>query len=205
MIRDLQPDVLLRAYAHGVFPMADHGQILWFAPEMRGIIPLDERFHVPRRLRATIRKRPFDIRVNTAFAATMAGCAQREETWIDRQIIEAYSELHRLGVAHSIECWDADGLQGGLYGVALGRAFFGESMFSRKTNASNTALVVTTAILRNSGFLIFDTQWITDHLRQFGAFEMPRDAYLDLLDHALESPRKFDYGEIPSSYHDMKI
>ncbi len=172
---------------------------------MRGLIPLDDRFHVPRRLRATIRKRPFDIRVNTAFAATMNGCAERTDTWIDREIIEAYTELHRLGVAHSIECWDADGLQGGLYGVALGRAFFGESMFSRKTNASKTALIVTTAILRNSGFLIFDTQWITDHLRQFGAFEMPRDAYLDLLDQALESPRQFTIGKIPSSYHDMKI
>lgn len=186
MIRDLQPDVLVRAYCNGVFPMAEGGRILWFSPEMRGLIPLDERFHIPRRLRAALRKAPFEIRVDTDFEGTMRGCAGRESTWIDERIIEAYTALHRLGLAHSIECWDAGGLQGGLYGVALGGAFFGESMFSRKTNASKVALVATRSILRRSGFLLFDTQWITDHLRQFGAFEMAREDYLVRLHEALK-------------------
>ena len=205
MIRDLQPEVLLRAYAHGVFPMAEGRRILWFSPEMRGLIPLDTRFHIPRRLRATLRKRPFEVRVNHDFPATMRGCAERESTWIDERIIEAYTNLHALGCAHSIECWDQDGLQGGLYGVALGGAFFGESMFSRKSHASKTALVVTATILRHSGFILFDTQWITDHLRQFGAFEVPRDAYLDILAEALVTQPKFDPANIPSSYPDMMI
>lgn len=205
MIRDLQPDVLIRAYCNGVFPMAERGRIHWFSPEMRGLIPLDERFHLHRRLRATLRKRPFEIRIDHDFAATMRGCAERDSTWIDDQIIEAYTTLHQLGVAHSIECWDDDGLQGGLYGVALGGAFFGESMFSRKSHASKTALAVTTAILRQSGFLLFDTQWITDHLRQFGAFELPRDDYEVLLHQALQTEAKFTQGNIPSSYHDMTI
>lgn len=205
MIRDLQPDVLIRAYCSGVFPMAERGRIHWFSPEMRGLIPLDHRFHLHRRLRATLRKRPFEIRIDHDFPATMRGCAERDRTWIDEQIIEAYTTLHRLGVAHSIECWDSDGLQGGLYGVALGGAFFGESMFSRKTNASKTALAVTVAILRNSGFLLFDTQWITDHLRQFGAFELPRHDYETLLHQALETDTKFSPEDIPSSYHDMMI
>ena len=205
MIRDLHPEVLLRAYAHGVFPMAEGRRILWFSPERRGLIPLDDRFHIPRRLRASLRKHPFEVRVDHDFPATMHGCSERDNTWIDARIIEAYTTLHHLGCAHSIECWDADGLQGGLYGVALGGAFFGESMFSRKTNASKTALVVTNSILRNCGFKLFDTQWITDHLRQFGAFEMPRDTYLDLLADALEIQPMFDPGIIPSSYPDMMI
>lgn len=186
MIRDLQPDVLIRAYCQGIFPMAEGRRILWFAPERRGLIPLDERFHIPRRLQATLRQQPFDVRINTDFAGTMRGCAERESTWIDDQIIEAYSNLHRLGVAHSVECWDHDGLQGGLYGVALGAAFFGESMFSRKTHASKIALVATVELLRSSGFVLFDTQWITDHLRQFGAFEMPKEEYLIELNEALQ-------------------
>jgi len=191
MIRDLQPDVLIRAYCNGIFPMAERGRILWFSPEMRGIIPLDERFHLPRRLRASLRKQPFDIRVDTDFAGTMRGCAERESTWIDEQIIEAYTALHHLGIAHSIECWDDQGLQGGLYGVAIGGAFFGESMFSRKTNASKIALITTVDILRASGFLLFDTQWITDHLKQFGAYELPREDYHPLLHQALQIQTQF--------------
>ena len=185
--------------------MAEGRRILWFSPERRGLIPLDERFHIPRRLRAALRKHPFEVRVDTDFPATMRGCADRESTWIDDRIIDAYTTLHTLGCAHSIECWDDDGLQGGLYGVALGGAFFGESMFSRKTNGSKTALVVTNAILRTCGFTIFDTQWLTDHLRQFGAFELHREDYLDLLDQALEVQPNFDPGMIPSSYPDMMI
>lgn len=198
MIRDLQPDVLIRAYCNGIFPMAEDGRILWFAPEMRGLIPLDGRFHVPRRLRSYMRKRPFELRVDTDFEGMMRGCAERESTWIDERIIETYVALHKLGVAHSIECWDADGLQGGLYGVALGGVFFGESMFSRKANASKVALAVTVAILRRSGFVLFDTQWITGHLSQFGAYELPRDAYHDQLAAALEIRAQFSPGDIPS-------
>lgn len=205
MIRDLHPDVLIRAYCNGVFPMAERGRIHWFSPEMRGLIPLDERFHLPRRLRATLRKRPFEIRIDHDFPATMRGCAERDRTWIDDQIIDAYTALHQLGVAHSIECWDDEGLEGGLYGVALGGAFFGESMFSRKTHASKTALAVTVAVLRQSGFLLFDTQWITEHLRQFGAYELPRVDYEAGLHQALQAKVKFTPGNIPSSYHDMKI
>jgi len=191
MIRDLQPDVLIRAYSNGVFPMAHQGCIHWFSPEMRGLIPLDERFHVSRRLRSSLRKRPFEVRVNSDFPGTMRGCAERESTWIDGRIIEAYTTLHELGCAHSIECWDAEGLQGGLYGVALGGAFFGESMFSRKTNASKIALITTVHILRASGFLLFDTQWITDHLKQFGAYELPREDYHIFLHEALQIQTQF--------------
>jgi leucyl/phenylalanyl-tRNA---protein transferase len=205
MIRDLQPDVLIRAYCNGAFPMAERGHILWFSPEMRGLIPLDERFHLPRRLRSALRHRPFEIRIDADFEGTMRGCAERESTWIDEQIIEAYTALFSHGVAHSIECWDDDGLQGGLYGVALGGAFFGESMFSRKTNASKSALAATVSILRRSGFTLFDTQWITDHLRQFGAFEVPRVDYLTLLHDALRVDAKFKIKPIPSSYLDMMI
>jgi leucyl/phenylalanyl-tRNA--protein transferase len=205
MIRDLQPDVLIRAYCNGVFPMAERGRILWFSPEMRGLIPLDERFHLHRRLRATMRKRPFEIRIDTDFEGTMRGCAERESTWIDKQIIEAYTTLHHLGVAHSIECWDDEGLQGGLYGVALGGAFFGESMFSRKSHASKIALAATVAILRRSGFRLFDTQWITDHLKQFGAFELQRDDYHALLHEALQVEANFNVSNLASSYHDMTI
>lgn len=197
MTRDLQPDVLIRAYCNGVFPMADHGRILWFSPEMRGIIPLDGRFHIPRRLGSTLRKRPFEIRVDTDFAGTMRGCAERESTWIDDQIIKAYTALHQLGFAHSIECWDEGGLQGGLYGVALGGAFFGESMFSRKTHASKIALVATVAILRQSGFRLFDTQWLTDHLRRFGAYEIPRDDYHAILHEALVADVRFTPLPLP--------
>jgi len=190
----MSPQTLIRAYCNGVFPMAEDGQILWFSPEMRGLIPLDERFHIPRRLQATLRKNPFDIRINHDFPASMRGCAERESTWIDDAIVEAYTALHHLGVAHSIECWDPDGLQGGLYGVALGGAFFGESMFSRKTNASKIALVTTVHILRTSGFVLFDTQWITNHLRQFGAYELPREDYLVLLHEALQIDTKFNHS-----------
>jgi leucyl/phenylalanyl-tRNA--protein transferase len=176
----------LNAYAHGVFPMAEDGEILWFEPRVRGMIPLDERFHVPRRLARRIRQRPFGITWDRDFEGVMRGCAEREETWIDETIVRSYLELHRLGCAHSVECHDADGLQGGLYGVALGRVFFGESMFSRRTDASKVALVEMVGRLRGCGFRLFDTQWLTPHLEQFGAFEVPRDEYLGMLADALE-------------------
>lgn len=186
-MKRIPPEILLEAYARGVFPMADHGEILWFSPEMRGIIPLDSRFHIPHGLARALRKNPFEIRWNTAFRDVVLGCADREETWIDNVILESYCELHRLGHAHSVECWDADGLQGGLYGVALAGAFFGESMFSRKTNASKIALVALVEKLRAAGFELLDTQWITGHLQQFGAIEIPRARYHRLLARALRN------------------
>lgn len=177
----IPPEMLLGAYAQGVFPMAEEGEILWFSPKRRGIIPLDGRFHIPRGLKKALRKMPFEIRFDTAFREVMLGCAERESTWIDGVIIESYCHLHELGHAHSVECWDEEGLQGGLYGVALGKAFFGESMFSRKTDASKIALVALVGRLRERGFGLLDTQWMTDHLRTFGGIEVGREEYLDIL------------------------
>lgn len=181
----ISPQTLLSAYSEGVFPMAEDGQIYWFSPEMRGVIPLDDRFHVRKSLRKSIQKEPFRITSDTAFREVMMACAEREETWIDEVILESYATLHDRGFAHSVECWDDAGLQGGLYGVALGRVFFGESMFSRKTDASKIAMVSLVEMLRTNGFVHLDTQWMTDHLRQFGGYEIPRDEYLMLLQEAL--------------------
>jgi len=166
--------------------MEENGELVWFSPVNRGIIPLDERFHIPHGLKRALKKCPFEIRINTAFREVMEGCADREETWIAPAIVDSYCQLHDLGFAHSVECWDAEGLQGGLYGVKLGDAFFGESMFSRKTDASKIALVNLVNWLREQGVVLLDTQWITEHLKQFGGYEVPRDVYLDLLDEALE-------------------
>jgi leucyl/phenylalanyl-tRNA---protein transferase len=181
----IPPEVLLEAYASGVFPMAEDGEILWFSPEMRGLIPLDERFHIPHGLKSRLKRQPFEIRWNTAFREVMLACAEREETWIDEVILESYCRLHEMGKAHSVECWDADGLQGGLYGVALPGVFFGESMFSRKTDASKIALVHLVGRLREKHFRLLDTQWMTDHLKQFGGYELPREAYQAALTKAL--------------------
>jgi leucyl/phenylalanyl-tRNA--protein transferase len=182
----IAPHILLGAYAKGVFPMAEDGEIVWFAPYKRGLIPLDERFHINRGLRKSLRKQPFEIRFNTAFREVMLACAERESTWIDAVILESYCQLHSLGYAHSVECWDADGLQGGLYGVSLGKAFFGESMFSRKTDASKIAMVALVDFLRRAEFQLLDTQWMTDHLRTFGGFEISQKQYLQLLRSVLE-------------------
>ncbi len=173
----IPPEVLLNAYAQGVFPMAEAGKISWYRPQMRGLIPLDERFHIPHGLQRALKRRPFELRWNTAFRDVMLACAQREQTWINEVIVESYGLLHRLGFAHSVECWDEEGLQGGLYGVALRGAFFGESMFSRKTDASKIALVELVAGLRQAGVVLLDTQWMTVHLRQFGGYELPRKQY----------------------------
>jgi leucyl/phenylalanyl-tRNA--protein transferase len=188
----IPPHVLLGAYTEGVFPMADEGEILWFSPVMRGVIPLDERFHVPHGLKRILKREPFELRMDTAFREVMEGCSERPETWIDPAIVESYCELHRLGFAHSMECWDEDGLQGGLYGVALGKGFFGESMFSRKTDASKIALVGLVEWLRAHEYILLDTQWMTDHLRQFGGVEIPRKEYLRRLEAALQ-----EVGEDP--------
>mgnify|MGYP002622384174 CR=1 FL=1 len=183
---EISPEILLSAYAQGVFPMADDGEIAWFSPVMRGLIPLDERFHVPKGLRRALRKRPFELRRDTAFEEVMRACADRDETWIDDALVASYVRLFELGHAHSVECWDDEGLQGGLYGVRLGRAFFGESMFSRKTDASKIALVHLVGWLRDEGVRLLDTQWMTAHLRQFGGYEVPRARYLAMLGEALE-------------------
>lgn len=166
--------------------MAEEGEILWFSPERRGLIPLDERFHIPHGLSKSLKRQPFEVRWDTAFCEVMLGCASREETWIDGVILESYRALHASGHAHSVECWDAEGLQGGLYGVALPGVFFGESMFSRKTDASKIALVALVGRLRETGFSLLDTQWMTPHLRQFGGYELPRKEYLAALQTALQ-------------------
>lgn len=192
-------EVLLNAYAQGVFPMAHEGRIEWFRPNSRGLIPLDERFHVPHGLRRALSRRPFELRWNTAFPTVMAACAAREETWIDSVITASYCHLHQLGLAHSVECWDAEGLQGGLYGVALGGAFFGESMFSRKTDASKIALVELVRHLREAGAVVLDTQWMTPHLLQFGGLTLPRKQYDQVLAGALKVTPRLPYPTAPAS------
>lgn len=170
----------------GVFPMGDEdGRILWFSPDPRGILPLD-RFHVPRSLGRVVRSGRFEIRLSTAFDEVMRACADRGQTWISEEIIASYWRLHRLGHAHSVEAWREGRLVGGLYGVALGAAFFGESMFHRETDASKVALVALVRRLRDRGFRLLDTQWMTPHLRRFGGVEIPRLRYLDLLGQALD-------------------
>jgi leucyl/phenylalanyl-tRNA--protein transferase len=191
----LPPDYLLSAYSQGWFPMAhDDGELYWHDPDPRAILPLNE-FHISRSLKRTIKKDVFQIRLNTAFVDVMAGCAApalgREETWINEDIFEAYIHLHRLGYAHSVEAWHNDKLVGGLYGVALGGLFAGESMFSRERDASKVALVYLVAHLKKRGFLLLDIQYMTEHLRQFGAVEIPAETYKARLQMALRLPVSF--------------
>ncbi len=185
---DLTPQLLLQAYAEGLFPMAESAasdELYWFDPDRRGILPLDG-FHVPRRLRRTLRQAVFDVRVNTAFERVITACATvRPSTWINRDIVRSYCELHEYGYAHSVEAWLGSRLVGGLYGVALGGAFFGESMFSRVTDASKVALVHLVTRLVRAGFTLLDTQFVTEHLSQFGALEIPRAEYRHRLTAAL--------------------
>ena len=184
-------ELLLQAYRQAVFPMAmENGEIAWFSPDPRAIIPLDT-FHVPHGLRRTIRKAPFEIRVDTAFEQVMRGCATREETWINEDIIASYLELHHRGFAHSVETWKEGELAGGLYGVAIGGAFFGESMFHRVTDASKVALYALVQRLRERDYMLLDTQWITPHLKLFGAMEIPRVIYRQLLKASLKQSCTF--------------
>lgn len=195
---DLTPDMLLRAYAIGVFPMAedrDDPDLFWIDPRMRGILPLQD-FHVPRRLRKTIRQRRFRVTFNEAFDQVMDGCAEatdrRPRTWINDKILTLYQSLHHMGHAHSVECWTPDGqLAGGLYGVSLGGVFFGESMFTRVTDASKVALAHLVARLHNGGFTLLDSQFITKHLERFGAVEIPRAQYRTLLADAIKREAHF--------------
>ncbi len=187
----IDSDLLLHAYRLGLFPMAlPNDEIGWFSPDPRTILPLEE-FHVPHGLRRERRKQPFEIRVNTAFAEVMQACAARSETWINPEILASYRQLHELGFAHSLEAWLADELVGGLYGVAIGAAFFGESMFHRVTGASKVALWALVERLRERRFTLLDTQWLTPHLVQFGAREIARPLYLHLLQGAIDLPRSF--------------
>ncbi|MCW5749641.1 MAG: leucyl/phenylalanyl-tRNA--protein transferase [Alphaproteobacteria bacterium] len=179
----LTPEILLRAYAHGLFPMAERrgdDELFWVDPERRGILSL-ESFHLPRRLARTIRQQRFEIRIDQDFPAVIAACAEpapgREETWISPRIERLYGQLFRLGHAHSVEARREGRLVGGLYGVSIGAAFFGESMFSRETDASKVALAHLVARLRLAGYLLLDSQFITAHLRQFGAIELSRSEY----------------------------
>ncbi|MCJ8518955.1 leucyl/phenylalanyl-tRNA--protein transferase [Pseudorhizobium tarimense] len=190
----ITPDILLRAYSIGLFPMAesaDDPEIFWVEPEVRGVLPLDD-FHVSRSLAKAIRKKPFYIRVNTAFDRVIDLCAEpaadRANTWINATIRLLYSELHRMGHAHSVEAWEGDELVGGLYGVSLGSAFFGESMFSRRTNASKICLVHLVERLQAKGFSLLDTQFTTEHLKTFGAIDVPKEDYLEMLKEAVASP-----------------
>lgn len=193
----IPPDLLLRAYASGVFPMAEHAddpEVFWVRPETRGIIPLDA-FHVPKSLAKTIRQGRFEIRYDHDFAGVIDGCAEtgegRASTWINAPIRAAYLDLHRRGHCHSVEAWRDGRLVGGLYGVSLGRAFFGESMFSRERDASKVCLVHLVERLRRQGFVLLDTQFTTEHLKRFGALDVPRGRYEKMLEKALAGEARF--------------
>ncbi len=196
----LTPEILLNAYASGIFPMADsHGarEVFWVDPRRRGIFPLDG-FHISRSLKRRILRSDYIIRTNTAFRQVVVGCADREDTWISPPIFRAYNDLYEAGFAHSLEVWEADELVGGVYGVTLGTAFFGESMFSRRTDASKVALAYLVDRLRQGGFTLFDTQFLTDHLASLGAIEITRADYHRRLSEALGGKADFaGAGPIP--------
>jgi leucyl/phenylalanyl-tRNA---protein transferase len=176
---ELTPEILLHGYAMGIFPMAEHRddpEIFWVDPRRRGVMPLDG-FHISRSLARAMRRTPLTTTINRDFAGVVAGCADRTDTWINGEITALYSALHRAGHAHSVEVWEGDALVGGVYGVTLGRAFFGESMFSRRTNASKMALAALVDRLNRASFTLFDTQFLTDHLASLGAIEISRAAY----------------------------
>ncbi|MDJ0684592.1 MAG: leucyl/phenylalanyl-tRNA--protein transferase [Alphaproteobacteria bacterium] len=194
---DLTPDMVLRAYAIGVFPMAedrDDPDLFWIDPRMRGVLPL-ERFHVPKRLRRTIRSGRFQVTFNTCFEDVIEGCAEaterRPRTWINDKILTLYTSLYRMNHAHSVEVWEGGNLVGGLYGVSLGAAFFGESMFSRARDASKVGLIHLAARLARGGFTLLDSQFVTRHLQTFGAIEVPRAEYRAMLADAVNGDADF--------------
>lgn len=196
----LNPSLLLRAYAAGIFPMAesaDDPELFWVDPELRGVLPLDG-FHLSKRLARTVRSNRFEVRCDSDFAATIRGCAesteQRPKTWINREIVALYTALNRQGFAHSVECWHDGTLVGGLYGVALGGVFFGESMFSRERDASKVALAHLVATLCHGKFTLLDVQFVTPHLRRFGAIEITRADYHRRLAAALRRKAHFAGG-----------
>ena len=198
----LTPDLLLRAYAIGIFPMAESRvdpELHWIDPDMRGVLPLDT-FHLPRKLRARLRRGVFDVRCNAAFQEVIRGCAEpaenRPDTWINPVIEQLYNDLFEMGFAHSVDCWQDGELVGGLYGVSLGAAFFGESMFSRATDASKIALAHLVLRLRKGGFKLLDTQFTTPHLSRFGVTEIPREDYRRLLTRAVSGSAEFNSGSV---------
>ncbi|MBI5137676.1 MAG: leucyl/phenylalanyl-tRNA--protein transferase [Nitrospirae bacterium] len=184
-------DLVIRAYMQGIFPMADeNGEIRWYAPDPRAIIDLD-RFHVSRRLARTVRQGRFEVRIDADFHGTVIDCSGRDETWISGDILRVYTDLHRMGLAHSVECWRDGARVGGLYGVALGGAFMGESMFSARTDASKVALVALVERLKARGFTLLDTQFMTPHLARQGAHTIPLAEYRRRLDQALSRHCRF--------------
>jgi leucyl/phenylalanyl-tRNA--protein transferase len=197
ILLEITPQVLLKAYAVGIFPMAESAEdpgLYWIEPESRGIMPLD-RFHLPKRLRRTVARGSFEIRIDHDFDAVISGCAApadgRVKTWINDRIRRLYSELYSLGHCHTVEAWQDGRLVGGLYGIALGAAFFGESMFSRERDASKVALVHLVARLRAGRFKLLDTQFTTRHLKQFGAIDVDRRHYHRLLEQAIAGEADF--------------
>ena len=198
----LTPDLLLQGYASGIFPMAesrDDPDIFWVDPRMRGVLPLDG-FHISRSLARDMRRSTWTVQLDTDFAGVLDGCADRVDTWINSEIYSLYMTLHRIGHAHSVEIWDGADLVGGVYGVTLGGAFFGESMFSRRTNASKMALAAAVDHLSRAGFVLFDTQFITPHLSSLGAIEIRRGQYHQHLATALKVEGQFSSAPAPALY-----
>ena len=201
---ELTPDILLRTYAAGIFPMAESAEdptLFWVDPETRGILPL-EKFRVSRGVQRKLRRGVFEVRCDTAFEEVVRACAaktsERPTTWINEEIIRLYLGLHAMGHAHSVECWEGGELAGGLYGVCIGGAFFGESMFSRATDASKIALAHLVARLRRGGYRLLDTQFVTSHLEQFGVTEVGRGEYQAILSSALAADASFYRGPLAS-------
>ncbi len=196
---EIDPEILLNAYAAGVFPMAEsrEGEILWYEALRRGVIELD-KLRISRSLSKVIRDRQFDVTYNRAFPDVIAACAERDETWISRELESSYIRLHELGFAHSVEVWRDGSLAGGLYGVSLRGAFFGESMFHRVTDASKVALVYLVSHLRDRGFLLLDTQFVTPHLVSLGAVEIDREEYHRRLGRALRVDTTFHASDTPT-------
>jgi len=202
---DLTPELLLKGYQLGIFPMSetrDSDEVFWVDPTMRGVLPLDG-FHISRSLRRRLRQTPYQITFDTAFQEVVEGCADRDDTWINSTIFDLYTDLNALGWAHSCEVWQDETLIGGVYGVAIGGAFFGESMFSRATDASKVALAYLIDRLKSSGFVLFDTQFITDHLATLGAVEISRGDYHTMLREALTIAARFDPDSAPPSAQDL--
>ncbi|MDJ0631183.1 MAG: leucyl/phenylalanyl-tRNA--protein transferase [Rhodobacter sp.] len=199
---ELTPELLIQAYASGIFPMAESrcsAEVFWVDPQKRGILPLDG-FHISRSLARAMRRNDYQIAIDRDFTGAVAACADRSETWINDTIHDLYVQLHRAGLAHSLEVWDGPELIGAVYGVALGGAFFGESMFSRRTDASKIALAYLVDHLRRTGFRLFDTQFITPHLASLGAVEISRTAYHNRLRAALDTPADFlSVNDIPTA------
>jgi leucyl/phenylalanyl-tRNA--protein transferase len=194
MVTALTTEMLLTAYCQGIFPMAvnKRGDVRWFSPDPRAVIPIDDKFHIPRGLKRVLKKCRFTVTINEDFEGVIQSCATTHgATWISQAIARAYCELHQRGFAHSVETRLDGELVGGLYGVHIRGAFFGESMFHRETDASKVALVALVERLRAGGFSLLDTQWTTPHLEQFGAFEIPREDYLRLLEAALKRDCSF--------------